>query len=220
MLSQEKNEKLVLADVFSLFVGVDKVRPELLKPFEINGKVYATDGYALVRTDKANIDFVIDNKNKTPNCEKVIPEINTSLILSITKEMLEPLKTDDEIEITGKNIDCKTCEGSGTVEWTYESHTREFDCPVCEGSGYSEEERSRKTGGKTFGHFAVNVKGVYFNIDKFYKLVKAREFIGGEIELISYSTPTSGMLFKIGVCEILLMPILYSKESWDGVLVV
>ena len=219
MLSQEKNEKLVLADVFSLFVGGDaKFRPELLKPFEINGKVYATDGIALVRTDKVNIDFVIDNKHKTPNCERVIPEINTSLILSITKEMLEPLKTDDEIEITGKNIDCKTCDGSGTVEWIYESHIREFDCPVCEGSGYSEEERSRKTGGKTFGHFAVNVKGVYFDIDKFYKLVKAREFIGGEIELISYSTKR--MLFKIGVCEILLMPVIYDESNWDGVLVV
>ena len=68
--------KPVLGDVFSLFLGEDKFRPAMHKPFEINGKVYATDAYTLVRTDKANIDFVLDNEHTPPNCEAVIPEVN------------------------------------------------------------------------------------------------------------------------------------------------
>lgn len=211
--------KPVLGDVFSLFLGEDKFRPAMHKPFEINGKVYATDAYTLVRTDKANIDFVLDNEHTPPNCEGVIPEVNTSLVLSVTKEMLEPLKTADEYEFAGKDIECETCEGSGQVEWEFEHYTRDFDCPVCEGSGWSEKKRGRKTGGKTFGKCVVNIKGAYFHVDKFYKLIKVRDILGGEIEMISYSKPTSGVLFKVGVCEILLMPAMYGDASdWDGVL--
>ena len=133
--------------------------------------------------------------------------------------MLEPLKTADEYEFAGKDIECETCEGSGQVEWEFEHYTRDFDCPVCDGSGWSEKKRGRKTGGKTFGKCVVNIKGAYFHVDKFYKLIQVREILGGEIELISYSKPTSGVLFKVGVCEILLMPAMYGDASdWDGVL--
>ena len=116
MTKEEQNgffAKPMLGDVFSLFLGEDKFRPAMHKPFEINGKVYATDAYTLVRTDKANVDFVLENEHTPPNCEGVIPEVNTSLVLNVTKEMLEPLKTADEYEFAGKDIECETCEGSG-----------------------------------------------------------------------------------------------------------
>lgn len=143
MSNEEQNgfyTKPVLGDVFSLFLGEDKFRPEMHKPFEINGKVYATDAYTLIRTDKANVDFVLDNEHTPPSCEGVVPEVNTSLILILTKEMLEPLKTADEYEFTGKDIECESCEGSGEVEWEFEHYTRDFDCPVCEGSGWVEKK--------------------------------------------------------------------------------
>jgi hypothetical protein len=211
--------KPMLGDVFFLFVGKDKFRPAMHKPFEINGKVYATDAYTLVRTDKANIEFFLDNEHNPPNCEGVIPEVNTSLILNITKEMFETLKTADEYEIAGKDIECKTCEGSGEVEWDFEHYTRDFECPVCEGAGWEEQKTSRKTGGKTFGKCIVKINDACFHIDKFYKLIKVRDILGGEIELISYSKSTSGVLFKIGVCEILLMTVICGDASdWDAVL--
>ena len=217
-MTNEK-QKIVLGEVFSLFVGQDRFRPEMHKPFEINGKVYATDAHTLIRTDKANIDFEIDNEHTPPNCEAVIPEVNTSLILNITKEMFEPLKTEDEYEFEGEEVDCETCEGSGEVEWEFKTHASNFECPVCEGSGYSEQKRGEKTGRKIFGNCAVKLKGAYFNINIFYTLIKVRDILGGEIELISYSKPTSGFFFKIGVCEILLMPVFSADDSdWDGVL--
>lgn len=218
-MTNEK-QKNVLGEVFSLFVGKEKHRPVMHKPFEINGKVYATDARTLIRTDKANVDFEIDNEHTPPNCEAIIPEVNTSLILNITKEMFEPLKTEDEYEFEGEDIECETCDGSGEVEWEFEHYTRDFECPVCDGSGYLEEKRGEKTGRKTFGNCAVKLKGAYFNINIFYKLIKVRDVLGGEIELISYSKPTSGFFFKIGVCEILLMPIINNNDDsdWDGVL--
>jgi len=222
MSNEEQNSPFAkprLGEVFSLFVGEDELRPAMLKPFEINGKVYATDAYTLVRTDKANVEFVLDNEHTPPNCERIIPEVNTSLILNITKEMFEPLKTADEYEFKGKDNECKTCEGSGKVEWAFEHYTRNFDCPVCAGDGWEEEKKRIKTGKKTFGNCVVKINDAWFHIDKFYKLIKVRDVLGGEIELISYSKSSRGVLFKIGVCEILLMPAIYRDASdWDAVL--
>lgn len=209
----------MLGDVFSLFVGHDALRPAMHKPFEINGKVYATDAYSLVRTDKENIGFILDNEHKPINCEGSISEINMSLVLDITKKMFEPLKTADEYEFLGKDIECETCECSGQVEWEFEHYTRDFDCPVCEGSGLSEKKRSRKTGGKTFGNFVVKIKDSYFDVSRFYRLVKVRDILGGEIELISYINKRKAAMFKIGVCEILLMPVMFDTiNDYDGVL--
>ena len=211
--------KPMLSDVFSLFIGEDELRPAMHKPFEINGKVYATDASTLVMTDKTNIDFVLDNEHTPPNCEAIIPKANTSLILDITKEMFELLKTADEYEFVGKDIECKACEGDGEVEWYFENYTHEFDCPVCDGHGWEEEKKGIKTGGKTFGKCLVKIKDAYFSPDKVYKLIKVRDILGGEIELISYSKSTSGAMFKIGMCEILLMPVFCNDVSeWDVIL--
>lgn len=209
----------LLGDVFSLFLGDDKFRPAMHKPFEINDKVYATDAYTLIRTDKANIDFVLDNDHAPPNCEGVMPESNLNEVLTIEKEMFEPFKTADEYEFAGEDIECETCEGSGEVEWEFEHHTRNFDCPVCEGSGWSEKKRGRKTGGKTFGKSVVKVRDAYFYVSRFYKLVKVRDILGGDICLVAYKNKTSGVLFKVGNCEILLMPVLVeSSNDYDAVL--
>lgn len=221
---QEQNgflAKSMSHNVFSLFIGDDLLRPAMHKPFQINGKVYATDGYTLVRTYKTNIDFLLDNKNDPPNCEDVIPEINLNEVLIIEKEMFEPLKTEDEYEFSGKNVKCETCEGRAQVEWEFEHYTRDFDCPVCKGSGLSEQKQGRKTGGKAFGNYVVKVKDGYFDVTRFYKLVKVRDILGGDIRLVAYKSNTSPFLFQVGDCEILLMPLIFnSLEDYDGVLII
>lgn len=211
-----ETNKHVLGDVFALFIGKDKNYPVMHKPFEINGKAYATDAYTLIRTDKINIDFVLDNEHTPPDCDKFIPAVNTSLILNVTNEMLEPLKTEDEYEFIGEDIECETCKASGSVGWKFEDYTRDFDCPVCDGSGLSKMQRCRKTGRKTFGKYVVNIKGRHFYVSQFYKLIQVRDILGGDIELIGYpSQIRAGVLFKVDVCEILLMP---TTSDWDGIL--
>lgn len=207
------NSKLI--DVFKLFVGVNESRQVLHKPFEFKDKVYASDKYTLVRIDKKNCDFVLDNEHPPIKCDNIVPSENMNVVLNIDKSTFEKYKTEDEFEYIGENIDCSTCEENGTVEWKFERWKKEFDCPMCDGSGYSQERRSRKTGNKTFGFKLVNMMGVYFDVNKFYKLIKVHELIGCEIVLISKSNPQSAVLFRIGNCEILLMPYNYENSACD-----
>lgn len=215
------NANTVLCDVFSLFCGHDSFRPELEFPFEINDKIYATCGHTLIRCDKSYLDFEVTERQgiTPPNCEAVMPIPNISTVLNIDKSIFDQYKTEDELKYIGKDIDCETCDGHGVVDWEFEHWTKEFDCPKCDGSGYAAEKRSVKTGQKTFGTFRVKLNESYFKIDLFYKLIQVRDALGGEIELIHQSKPTSGVLFKVGFCEILLMPCpLYHVDDVDGVL--
>ncbi len=218
-----ENSKTDIEKAFSLFVGESTSRPWMSKPFELDGKIYATDDHALVRTEKKNIDFVLDNEHIAPiTLIDIIPQVNTIEILNISNEMFEPLKTEDEYEYAGKDIECKTCEGSGQVEWEFQHYTKELDCPICDGVGLSGKKRKIKTGGKTFGKSLVKVRDAYFDTALFYRLVKVRDILGGDIELISYRGKYPGVMFKIGVCEILIMPMRLESEAqaanYDGVL--
>jgi hypothetical protein len=216
---ENEQKKSPIADILNLFIGNDDRRPVFNKPFEVNGKVYATDAHVLIRTDKKNIDFIIDNEHLPPKVEQVIPERNLNEILNINKEMFESLKTADEYEFSGKDIDCKTCDGHGEVEWEFEHYTHDFDCPVCNGSGLSEERRGKKTGGKTFGDSIVKLKDAYFRVRLFYKLIEVKDRAGGDVYLTGYKDKRSGVLFKIGDYEIVIMPLLIEDESeYEGVL--
>ena len=208
------NNENKLKKAFDLFLGTDELRPEFNNPFEINGFVYATNTHALIRTKKENIDFAFKNECKLPDVESVIPEINESLFMELKNEMFEILKTEVEYKMVGQDIECLTCDGSGEVEWEFEHYTKDFDCPKCHGSGYSAEKRKVKTGGKTFDFLNVKLKDSYFNINVFYLLIQAREILGGEIELINYKNQSSHTMFKIGVYEVLLMPI-YRQTDCD-----
>jgi hypothetical protein len=209
----------MLYNVFSLFVGDDSFRPVMHSPFEINGKVYATDSFTLIRCDKSYCDFEIANPHRPPDAEAVIPVPNTNQVLNIDKSVFEQYKTEDEYENTGEDVACKVCDGYGLVEWTFEHYYEEDDCPACDGSGFEEEEKAVKTGRKTFGMFRVKLNESYFRMDLFYKLVKAQDILGGDITLIHQSKPTSAVLFKVGFCEILLMPcLLHDIDDTDGIL--
>lgn len=137
--------------------------------------------------------------------------------------MIEQYKTEDEVFYI-EGADCETCSGSGEVEWSFESYTMEDDCPVCNGGGTKTKKRKVKTGNKTFGNVPINLNGAYFDMRLFYKLFEVREYFGGDIVLLHQSKPTSGHLFKVGFCEILIMPLAldgeYNKEQIESALVI
>lgn len=197
---------VMLSEVFSLFTSHQILRPVMSSPFEINGKVYATDGFTLIRCDKSYCNFEITNPHTPPDCEAIMPTPNTESVLNIDKSVFEQYKTEDEYENIGEEIECKTCSGFGNVEWVFEGYTKDDDCPVCKGSGLEAEPQSVKTGRKTFGRLKVKLNETYFIIDHFYLLIKVRDILGGDITLLHQSKPTSPVLFKIGFCEILIMP--------------
>jgi hypothetical protein len=216
----QTDEERVLGNVFSLFYSTDVMRPVMLKPFVVGNKTYATDAYTLVRCDNDKIDFEFENNEKPLNIEGAIPEINTSEIISIDQIDWVSLMNKDETIGDGNDVECGHCNGEGSFEDNFFYKGRfydfEYECPVCDGTGYEEEEMQIPTGNKTFGsNDMVKFKDIYFYATKFYKLKKVKDLIGGEVELISYNSNKRGVLFRIGIVEILIMPCM--SNSYDNV---
>lgn len=194
--------------IFKLFVKDDKdayceLRPFTFKPFEFNGKVYATDGESLILTDKKNIDFIIDNEYDAPNHDKYIPHANISEIINIEQpiEWFEQFITEDEF----REELCTECWGAGAIKCLGIGNMVQYDiCRRCDEFGYIEV----KTGNKTFSNHYVKFKDSCIDIKLFYKLIQVRDFTNKEIELIYYSDEKSAILFRVGIFDVLLMPLL------------
>ena len=205
-----------LSDLFALFVSEDKSRPALLHPFEENGKVYATNGYALIRCDKVHCDFELKNMEyPSPSVASCIPVSSNDLILNIDSSIFDNYKkVDEEIDI-GVDIECELCDGTGEVEWECDdyAYTKMDECPACYGDGLKEIKKLAKTGKQIYKDLRVKLGDTYFKMDNFYKLIKVRDALGGDITLRSQTSPTLATLFSIGFCDILLMPVLHNEKE-------
>lgn len=197
---------MIKEEAFNLFVSSDTLRTAWQKPFEINGNVYSTDGHSMIFCEKDICDFTINNPHTPPNCESIIPKPNIHRIVDLQKSDFDVFKTEDELMFTGEDIECKTCDGHGEVEWEFQSYTMDADCPVCDGSGFDEVKKSIKTGNKTFSRFYVNVLDVLVDFKYFNRLIKVSELLDSPIELIHLSDLRKGVLFRIGQVKVLLMP--------------
>jgi len=206
--------KTELEKLFDLFVGKEQIRPEMLSPFEYEGKIYATDAHVLIRMDKSYCDFKITNPDFLKCGGNIIPDENQNEALKIDKSVFDKYRTEDEYTVTEEEVECSTCHGNGEVEWEFDNYTMDADCPVCEGEGISEKEVKEKTGNKIFANdVIVKVENCYFKLDLFYKLVEVMNVLGDEVTLISIRNNYSGVMFRINFCEVLLMPYKVSDEK-------
>jgi len=205
---ETKNDNLW--DAFALCFGNEK--PLFEKPFELNGKIYSTDGYTLLRCDKKDCGFeVVNPEIEIPNCEAVIPTPNIEIPLKIDENIFEQYKTEIVYEFTGQDIKCETCNGYGEVEWEFQHYTKDFDCPKCDGLGLEQQKKKKPTDKKTFDNETfVKINEKYFNVKYFYRLIMIQKLIGGDIFLISNMENYKPALFKVGFCEYLIMPLVYS----------
>jgi len=196
-----------LKNAFELFFNSDHYRPVMNSPFTNNGKVCATNGYALIFCDKNDCDFEVNNvfQQDAPNIDSIIPTPNVSIPLNIKQSEFEELRTVDETETEGEDVECSTCDGEGEVEWSFKRWTEDFDCPACCGSGVKEFKKSIKTGRKIFKeNDLVKLGDVYFKMNLFYKLLQVQQIMGEEILQI-YNGKNNGRLFKVGTCHVLIM---------------
>lgn len=209
-----------LLEAFKLFLGDDELRPVMHNPFEFNGKVSATNGYALISCDKSHCDFEFLNPHTPPNVEAIIPKSNKHDILPINAVMFEKYKDVDDVDYIGEEVECDHCDGSGEVEWSYEHYERSFECPVCDGDGYESRAKEVLNGKKTFGNHSVNLNDSYFSMKLFYKLIQVQEILEAkEIILLHQSMANRGHLFRIGFCDILLMPIVYPENTLETLII-
>jgi len=210
-------EQTNLQKAFALFVGNDQYRSGMHKPFEFDDKIYATDAYALIRCNKSDCDFevIVDTENKPPNVEGVIPESNCNKPLNIDKSVFNQYLTADETTLVGEDVVCRHCGGDGVVEWEFERWTREFECPACKGTGLEAESKAMKTGNKTFGKFLVKIGDQHIKMHLFYKLIQLQELIGGDITLIAERNSHQPAVFKVGICDVLIAPVYFDKDTED-----
>jgi hypothetical protein len=209
-------EKTTMEDIFNLFVEKKPenkfcLNPVMLKPFHFNGKVYATDRHSIISTDNGNIDFILDNEYEPINCEKVTPKSNTSEIINITQssDWFEQFKTKYEV----KEIECNECEGLGVIECC--CCRKENDCDDCHGTGYFRE----KTDNKIFEDACIKFKDAFLDIKLFYKLIRVRDFTKKPIELKHYDGAMDAIVFRVGIFDVLLMP-LYNPIKRECILTI
>jgi hypothetical protein len=217
------SSKTTVEEVFSLFYSTDPLRPGMHWPFVVGNRTYATDGYLMVGCNTDKIDFSYENKEKPIFIDGVIPKVNMQEVLDMDNVEWASLMKADETISKVENVECGHCKGEGKVEdslyYKKRYHTYEYECPVCDGSGLEEEEQEVPTVNKTFGREdLVKLKDSYFYLWRFYTLKKVRDLTGGDVELISYSGSGKAVLFRVGIFEILMMPIIASDDESEKVL--
>jgi hypothetical protein len=58
-------------------------------------------------------------------------------------------------------------------------------------------------------------------MSRFHSVIKAQNLLGGDILLMYQNKPTDPVLFKVGVCEIIIIPCsLHNIEDTEGVLTI
>lgn len=211
-----EKEKTQLEKAFDLFYTKDELRPKISSPFEADGYVVASNGHVLIRVRKNRVDFEYDASNKGPDMTGIIPEYNRNSLLQLNKQFFDVYKTVDEYEDVIKNVECYKCRGKRVVEWTHESYKKLSACPICSGKGFHEKTVSEKTGKRLFNYQVIKIENSYFLMRAFYIIFSVQELVGGDIVLVSLGDDNSKGMFKIGDCEVLIMPFLYSPENnWE-----
>lgn len=210
-INNQTESRQTLEDVFAIFYGSDPMRLVMNRPFVIGEYTYATDGYTAIRCKNERIDFEYKNDEIPPRVESVVPATNTSEVLDFDSVDWQSLMTVPEKVEVGDNVDCGHCDGTGScsdvIFYKGNRYDYDYECPVCDGSGWEEEAEERETGNMEFSSTdKIRLRDSFFYANKFYRLKKVKDLVGENVELISYTGPDKGAMFKIGFLEILLMP--------------
>ena len=206
--------------LFDLFV---KKRDGFLvwmeKPFlnEADGNVWATDGAAavIVAMDVAGLQYdKLDKKLQLPielPTEKHLRIPSYKLLMAIDKCPKEEIMEE-------KKVECKECDGEGTVLWEYDAssdnkrYEQEYECPVCEGDGYiykevgsGKFEPAQKSG--------VRIGDAVFSAWQLDRVYKAMALLDLD-ELVIATEPHRGRvtIFRLGDIKVLQMP-MYTDEQ-------
>lgn len=118
--------------------GTDSCRVALMKPFEQDGYVFATDSHSLIRVSKKYVTDEYVNQAKTPDASRVIPECAPAFIIHLSS--LQNAFARHKIDSSRMTVECTECDVEGGVKWRYidsdgDEHTMFSACPCCHGTG-------------------------------------------------------------------------------------
>lgn len=212
-------QKTKLEQIFNLFQIYDKNRIQYNNPFNQNGNVYQTDFQTLIECPKDKIDFPWSNPegNKCSDMSMVVPENNMFKKVILNSELIHDCRTEDDYDVIRPRKECEECNGTGLVEWSYDSttngnYTDDFDCPECHGRGGC-KEITQPNGKKKFPeniYFKIGV--CVFSSYMISRLDTISKLLEADVYLISQSESSKASLFNIGYLKILLMPIPYCEH--------
>lgn len=204
-----------MEELFNLFVSKDRYYERYHKPFAYKDKIGATDAYSMIVTNATNVDFEITNTHVPPNLDASLPKENTNELIVVDKDAWEALKTEDELIQITPEVECEECEGEGEVTWGYRHYAEDFDCPVCNGSGVEQKAIYDKTGNKAVGKSLVKIKDAYFDAKLFQRILSVRDFEMSDLYLVYHRDSRSAAMFRCGIFDMLLMPILIQEDTLE-----
>jgi hypothetical protein len=190
-------------------------------PFLLGNYVYSTDAHSLIRFRKEDLSEIYKECSKPNNAEYASKLYNVEFkdILEIKvndlKKAIDKVPFVEEYENTDLEGKCNECEGSGEVEWEYEGHLSDFDCPVCNGEGSLTESKRIKTGRKVKdeGYF-IDINFSRLRIAMIEELIKIASILNVEkVKVVNQTKPNSGIIFKVGKGELIMMPVLLTDEQ-------
>jgi len=192
-----------------------------MTPFTIENNVYSTNGYFLLKVPKKKVIYYEECENKKRKrkiieyfelkTQKVYEEIKVSEL----KDAINKIPLVDESVDHREVNSCSKCEASGWVEWEYEEYIKEMDCPVCEGTGKMVKTRKEKTENKVIAEgYYISLNKSIFRSEIIETLINITEILKiNHIDLISQTLPNKEIIFKIGVCELIIMPVIGVDEE-------
>lgn len=125
--------------LLTLFVAdAEDMRIALMKPFEQDGYVCATNANIILRVDKKFISEDFSTGKQLPDVASVMPEHNP--ISAITMDTLKGEFVRQQIDYDTTTVDCPYCDDECEVEWEYTDHDGDThkmwaECPCCGGTG-------------------------------------------------------------------------------------
>lgn len=157
------------------------------RPFE--NYFVASDRYIAVRIDKSKCNGEYSEHKRQPTSwNRVFGEPSgTPFVLNVhdLAKAINDIPESETIDVTGSPdvAECSECEGSGYVEWTYESKDGEeyseiHDCPVCQGRGKF-DKRTFKREERNFG-----INGAWFNVGHLMTVINAIYQLGHDTATI------------------------------------
>lgn len=209
-----KDEKYKLyQELLDEFSGSDDLRPVLMKPFSDGVDVCASDCHWMLRIKPEATGLKdVPNGLKRINV-KYLPKPLILHLDDVVKALLA-CKMVDETEEIKPAVECKECEGDGTVEWEfhdshYNCYNKYDDCPICRGTGYLKEAVVRKTGRKVprYASEAIRINNVNFDSWRLFYLVEYCTKLGVDDVVVTALSKDNAMAIQLNDdIEFILMP--------------
>lgn len=200
--------------VLELFTCKDITRKEWsLKPFRIEGNVYATDFYCMVWFDEKLIpsaqEIIIHDNPKVLSVIPIGSNIRKQITIDDIKTAISHCPTEKDFDWVGEDIVCKECNGDGDVVWEYNEYQKEFECPKCDGEGLTSKRRQKYNGKQVVTDASlIKIKRSYFSAKFLQRIIDLAELLNeSSVTLVNQPTPDKANLFEMGNVSLLIMPV-------------